>query len=364
MSDCFEVAIRADASARIGGGHVMRCLTLADELRRRGGNVVFVSASLPHELAERIRGHGHAHVAIDRSVNDEDSQWDRSSWPDDVQQRDARAFVAATAARRPRWIVVDHYRLDARWEAAAASAAPRILAIDDLANRPHLCDLLLDTTIGRSAVDYRPLVSSTCDVLAGAEFALLRPEFATARPLSLSRRAREQPARIIISLGMTDVDGLTAAALAAAMDAGAVREIDVVFGTSDAPSLPRVRAAMERRHGVDVHVNVDGARMADLMSRADLAIGAAGTTSWERCCLGLPTISLVLAGNQRLIADRLDEAGAAVVAAGGDGSALSRQIEQLLGDRRRLLAMSEAAAAITDGEGAPRLATRLLMPPD
>lgn len=355
-----QVVFRADASELVGWGHIMRCLTLADELRRRGAVTRFLCASLPVELELRIAASGHVLTGIEAPRLHNDKEWDRAPWPAQVQLQEALCCQRALNVSRPEWMVVDHYRLDAFWERAMRRDVGRIFVIDDLANRPHDCDMLLDGTFGREEFDYRDLVQSGADILAGARLALLRPEFAAARPAALARRRKVPSGRLLISLGSTDVGALTGQVLQAALQATGVGGLDIVFGSGAAPSLSLARALALQDHRLRLHVGAAGQEMARLMAEADLAIGAAGTTSWERCCLGLPTISLILADNQRLIAQMLEEAGAIVTAAATEGPVLTRQIEELLADDRHLARMSMAAAAVTDGGGAARVAERMI----
>lgn len=352
-----RVTIRVDASPRMGGGHVMRCLTLADMLASRGATATFVAASMLPSLAERITGGGHRfrHIAPVASATN-DADWDSRTFPPEAQSRDAQATLLAAGPAD--LIVVDHYRLDADWEQAARPC--QLLVIDDLANRRHDCDVLLDQTFGVFPHRYASLVDADCTLLAGAAFALLRPEFAAARPATLRRRrGAEKIDRILVSLGSTDVDGITGKVVSALFSAGIDCAMDVVVPASAASlSMLRTHAATNPR----LSIHVESSAMADLMTRADLAIGAAGTTSWERCCLGLPTITLVLADNQRQVAEQLATAQAAIVAAGPEGAAAHALA--LVRDPAPLAFMIAACAAIVDGKGADRVVEALVGLPD
>jgi UDP-2,4-diacetamido-2,4,6-trideoxy-beta-L-altropyranose hydrolase len=244
-------------------------------------------------------------------------------------------------------IVVDHYGLDARYESHLRDRAHQILVIDDLVDRPHDCDILLDQTFGRDAIAYKPLVPPGAKILAGATYALLRPEFAAAREKSLDRRRNLVSVdRILISMGLTDLGGITAQVLHAVLDVCPGKAIDVVLGPS-ATSLPAVQATAAAHPNVTVHI--DPPSMPDLMAAADLAIGAAGTTTWERCCLGLPTITMVLASNQVEIAQRLSLAQATIIASCKE---LRGELNLLTKTPEAISALSTRAAAVTDGNGA------------
>lgn len=346
MSAPLRIGFRCDASAEIGGGHVMRCLTLATALSDAGASVTFAAAAMPEALAERIRGAGHALKLIPPSpeMQREGERWEEPPLSTEAQLADAKA--TGEAVGEADWIVVDHYLLDARWHSAARAFAGRILVIDDLANRPYDCDILLDQTFGRSADDYRERVPAGAKILAGATYALLRPEFARERPAALERRQEGGPVRrILVSMGTADPGGITARIVEQVLAAAPQCAIDVVLGPQ-ATSLDQVRELAAAHPAVSVHV--DSERMAELMRNADLAIGAAGSTSWERCCLGLPAIVFAVADNQRLGAENLERAGAALLA--HSAVEVPALVQQLKDDHVRL-SMIAAAAAITDGSG-------------
>ena len=317
----MKVAFRADASLQIGTGHVMRCLTLADALAARGADCQFICGAHEGKLIEFIRGKGYvahalpiAHEASTGSTapGPEASTFDlaHAYWLGATQAQDAEACAPILAAQRPDWLIVDHYALDARWERALAPHYRKLMVIDDLADRPHACNLLLDQTFGRDAADYRPLVPADCRLLCGSQYALLRPEFAALRPYSLQRRARPALRELLITMGGVDKDNATGQVLHALRTCPLPAEcrITVVMGPT-APWLEEVRTqAQDMPWPTRVLVGVSD--MAQLMADSDLAIGAAGATSWERCCLGLPTAMMVLAENQRHAARLLEQASA------------------------------------------------------
>lgn len=318
------VAFRADTSLEIGSGHVMRCLTLADALQAQGAKPHFICREHPGHLCELIETHGYKVHRLSLEEHNTDTadapgfepepahaHWLGTSWAQDAA--DCMPILVELA---PAWLVVDHYALDHRWEAAVldkfSDSKPRLLVIDDLADRCHVADLLLDQNLGRKAEDYSGLVPEACQLLAGPGYALLRPEFREWREASLSRRARKaRPQQLLINLGGVDKDNVTARVLDAlsACELPEDLQISVVMGAS-APWRALVSAqAKSMPWATEVVVNVSD--MARRMAKADFAIGAAGSTSWERCCLGLPTLMVVLADNQKEVASYLNEVGAA-----------------------------------------------------
>lgn len=352
----MRVGVRVDAGGLIGGGHAMRCLTLANELARDGAEIVFATCAMPDAFAKRIQACGHelTHLPAIGLPNRTGPDWHDPPLGDEAQIAGARATGAVLGSVD--WLVVDHYLLDAHWHSAARRYARHILVVDDLANRSYDCNLLVDETGDRTTEAYRGLVPGSATVLAGAHYALLRPEFARERVASLARRGEVQSVpRILVSLGTTDPEGVTATALEALLSIAGDCPIDVVLG-SGAETLNQVERIAACHGQVVVHVDID--RMAELMRDADLAIGAAGTTSWERCCLGLPSVALVLAENQRGNAEALARSGAAIVIDSVD--AIGSAVATVLGDEQRRRRMSAAAFGLTDGEGTGRVVRAML----
>ncbi len=357
-----SVVFRADASLRIGSGHVMRCLTLAATLQRHGAGIHFLCRDLPGHLGARIEQAGHRLTLLPAPAGDCVPVPDapaHAAWLGVSAEEDARDCAEALASLEVDWLVVDHYALDQRWERALRDRVGAILAIDDLADRHHDVDLLLDQNLGRCPEDYHGLLPALATPLTGPRFALLRAEFARWRQVALARRGARLPERILVSLGGTDPDNVTSAVLAALSSAplpSSIR-VDVIMGAT-APGLVEVR---ERAAALpfECTVEVDITDMARRLCDADLAIGAAGGSAWERCCLGLPTWMVVLADNQRPGARALAAAGAAVIV----GDIAERPLRvglPALDDAADLLRMSRAASALCDGLGAERVARQMI----
>lgn len=364
----MNVVFRADASLQIGTGHVMRCLTLADMLRANGAECRFICREHPGNLLEQIRLRGYAAKGLPVDADEfafgdpvdilqtNHSAWLGSDWATDAAQTKVSAGETAVD-----WLIVDHYALDARWEQALRSRCRNLMVIDDLADRPHDCDLLLDQNLGRESSDYFDLVPDDCIVLAGPRYALLRSEFAALRGYSLDRRASPKLDHMLITMGGVDQADATGQILEALMECRLPENfhITVVMGPH-APWLERVKLlAAKMQRPTDVKINVQD--MATLMANSDLAIGAGGGTSWERCCLGLPSVIGVFADNQKSIADALQLAGAAKVFGGVAAiTIINKLLNELLDDLGALANMSICAAGVTDGCGTEYVAARLL----
>lgn len=360
------VAFRVDASNQIGTGHVMRCLTLADYLKNLGHKCFFVCREHVGHLGDLISSRGHGiellKASSDISILNIDSginiysQWLGVTWQDD-----ARQTLDTIYAQDFDWLIVDHYALDSKWEDMLASSVTNIMVIDDLANRRHNCDLLLDQNLGRKKCDYKALLPQNCTTLIGPYYGLLRPEFLMLRDKSLKRRKNPDLGRVLISLGGVDCTNVTSDILSV-LNNNCINpniQLDIVMG-ANAPHLDQViEQAADLSINTTVDVNVTD--MAERMSLADFSIGAAGSTSWERCCMGLPSITVVLAENQRLIAEALAKHEASfLVNTGQLENNLPCLIEQYMGTEKYRIIHSRNAAKICDGKGCERVVSALI----
>jgi UDP-2,4-diacetamido-2,4,6-trideoxy-beta-L-altropyranose hydrolase len=354
------ICFRVDASVQIGTGHVMRCLTLAEQLTAGGLACRFISRDLPGNLLGRIRERGFdAAVLPAPSTSDAGGAGNHRAWLGVDWRADAAQTADVLARSGASLLVVDHYGLDREWEDSARDGIG-VFVIDDLANRAHACELLLDQNAGRSVAHYAALVPAGCKVLAGPDHALLRPEFAAGRARSLERRESGELAALLVTMGGVDSANATGLALDALAHSLLPRSsrITVVMG-SGAPALAQVRERASRMPWpTDVRVDIDD--MALQMAASDLAVGAAGVAALERCSLGLPTLQVVLADNQRPGAEALAAAGAAFpLGEPADIAAtLPRAIEAWRGSDA-LRRAGRAAAGLVDGLGTSRVANAI-----
>ena len=332
-----RILLRADATPELGGGHVMRCLALARALDDRGADIAFAAGPGSTDVAPALARSGIA-LTVARGAADFDLP---AGW-------DGRADA----------VFVDLYTSTAADETRMREHANLIAAIEDLPDRRHDCDILVDPLPGGSPFDYSGRVPEACNIMAGGAFALIRPEFAQCRPLSLERHRKEtRLSRILVSMGLTDIGGVsepvTRAVLASAPDA----QVEVVLGPAAAS-----RGALEALAAEDdrLSVLVDINDMAERMARAGLAVGAGGGTTLERCVLGLPSIAVVLAENQRAMTQLLKDDGALMAIDGPERIAedLPQRIARLTPKAR--VRMTERAAAVCDGRGAGRVADAML----
>lgn len=362
----MKVVFRVDASLEIGSGHVMRCLTLALELEAQGGSTRFICRDHPGHLEQLILSEGFRVNLLENEANADpdnlsDSRNPYGAWLGTSQVVDARQTFELLKNDPPNWLVVDHYALDECWERIINKLGCRVFVIDDLANRKHYCDMLLDQTLGRKTIEYSTLVPETTEVLTGSPYMLLRSEFQSFRDKRLSRCESNKTERCFINLGGVDQDNMTGRVLAIIdrLDLPEALEFIVVLGEKN-PWKQNI-AELKRRSSKSIKVLVGVKNMAELMAGCDLAIGASGTTSWERCCLGLPTLLIVMAENQKFVANSLKEQGAALVLDSVNKLEpwLSQYLPELVQNPEKLQKMSHAAFNVTDGSGVFEVAKQM-----
>jgi UDP-2,4-diacetamido-2,4,6-trideoxy-beta-L-altropyranose hydrolase len=350
-----NILIRVDASRQIGTGHFVRCLALADALRTWGGRTCFICRHLPKALAETLVSQGHELIRIDSStaVSPPGSGDTYSEWLGVAQEEDASQTLAALGGRSCDWLVVDHYALDYLWERKMRTAVRHVLVLDDLADRSHECDVLVDQNFYEDADSrYVGKVSDGCITLVGPKYAILREEFRRARREAQPRTGVVRD--IFVFLGGTDAMNCTTPVVRALrqLALGAV-QVDVVIG-AEHPHLNEIKTLC-KSDGFRLHIQTS--RMAELMLAADLAIGAGGSANWERCCLGLPCLAISIADNQ----DRLvrDSARAGVLYAPSvsptDADALAHHIRSLMENPLLLESHSLNSMKLVDGRGVQRI---------
>ena len=303
----MKVAVRVDQSSEIGSGHLQRCLTLALGLSELGGEITFycrkVSAPDRHLLESRgfevKELKSKKQKQSDRGLEDNPYQ----SWLGVSEEEDADDCVGSMSQGNHELVIVDHYALGEKWERRLIPHCQTIVVLDDLANRRHACDILVDQTYARNPQNYLGLVPDNCTVVAGSQFSVLRQEFLKHRHESLLRRRSLYKGNLLISFGGSDLDNVTIAVLASAKRWIQKNQmaVTVVLG-ANAPHADEVRAFCSSQG----YSFVEGTnRMAELMASNDLCIGGAGTSTWERFCLGLPSIAVKTADNQSTVIDNL-----------------------------------------------------------
>ena len=362
-----SILIRCDASLSIGSGHVMRCRTLARELQRRGAVVTFLCRRQPGDLIALLEQefeviHLPEHALFDSenlSGRDLYRAWLGCSQADDVA--DCLHALGSCEIDHADWLVVDHYGLDASWESCVlegltSKTPPRLLVIDDLADRPHQADLLLDQNFFGEETEHRyeGLLQTQCRQLLGPFYALLGPEYAQLHPLVPKRTELN---RVLVFFGGVDPDNLSCRALEALNDPSLAHlAVDVVLGHQSS-HRQAVADLVAQRSFTTLHDPLPS--LAGLIARADIAIGAGGATTWERACLKLPSLVVAIAANQIPFAEGLHHAGHHQLL-GNSATVTAEHIRSALLARVADPVQVDTGSYLTDGNGASRLAQAML----
>lgn len=306
----MKIAIRADASVRIGTGHVMRCLSLADLLRERGAQVSFISRKLNGNLAQLIEMQGFTAELLEV---DADCSSDDDSFLSEKDALKTKAVIKRLGGCD--WLIVDNYLIDMTWEIVLRNVAKRIFVIDDLANRRHNCNGLLDQNLHKDIeARYTGLVPSGCRMFLGPEYALLRKEFLEEKRLLMPKTG--QIKHILVNFGGSDAHDMASVAIDACREVFSSIDIQVtvIAGASNPNKAKLQRLCADSSLPVFVYYE-QVSNMARLMANSDLAIGAGGSSHWERCFLGLPALVITTADNQVEITKAVAEKGACIYVA-------------------------------------------------
>ena len=367
VSTSMYFIFRADSSIDIGTGHIMRCITLANALKAMGhectfickqhsGNINSLIIENDFELHElEIAEFQDSVIFRPNMVQPKYYAWIGSSL-----DHDAKLTNKILEKRAPDWIVVDHYALDVSWHKKVRGNTKNIMVIDDLANRHHDCEILVDQNLGADREVYMKLVPSHCNLFLGPKYALLRPEFRILRGASLFNKRLGKLRRILINFGGGDNLNLTEKVLKSLSRIKLPKnlQIDVIVGPQ--VILDANISSFKDVFFGQIKISQNVKNMGEAMMNADLAISAGGSTSWERCALGLPSMIFSVAENQKKITENIVASGAGVAL--NELSLLNGEFEILLQkffSKDVLLSYSKAASNVTDGSGVSALMSKL-----
>ncbi|WP_062515543.1 UDP-2,4-diacetamido-2,4,6-trideoxy-beta-L-altropyranose hydrolase [Halobacillus sp. KGW1] len=330
----MRVGFRADASRSLGTGHVMRCATLAEQLKKQGVDVFFMCRKRPGDLVDWLMEAGMDVHMITGA--------DPVSWEEDA----ARCVQVLDNIGTVDWLVVDHYLLDARWEEVLSARVGGVMVIDDLADRPHRCGVLLDQNLHKAGeAGYANLLPQGATCLFGPAYALLREEFYHYDKKRKERLGRLD--RVLVSFGGSDPNNDTWKVVQALKRLAETPKVDVVVGGAY-PYKQELRKFCQQEK-MSLHVQTK--RMARLMQQADVAFGAGGSSVWERCYMKLPTVVIEAADNQTGVLSALKERGAVLYLGRSEQVTTDQIYEQLAllkNDPSLLVNLSRAAGALME----------------
>jgi UDP-2,4-diacetamido-2,4,6-trideoxy-beta-L-altropyranose hydrolase len=377
----MKFAVRVDSGYHIGSGHLMRCLALCEAVnslvQEREKNDAcefhFICRAHPGAMlnVEQENVKVHCLPPGNESISNGDAYTHWLGVDSLVDVRETNEVLDEIG--KVDWLVVDHYGIEAQWESACRSRVKNLMVIDDLVNRRHDCDFLLDQTYGRTKAEYSPWIAQNSDIKTGIDFALLREEFSRRREYANNKMAllkkenrglvEQNPINVLVSMGGVDPFNITGLLLEC-LDQCQFKQT-LHFNVVLSNSAPHIQALKETIEGLalSVDLNLSPTSMADMMLASDFCIGTVGAITWERCCLALPTLAVLGAENQKDILSSLVEAGAITylgLYSKLSPAQLESEINQLVADKNRYQAMVQSSFEICDGLGAPRIAEYLL----
>lgn len=353
------ILFRVDSGHRIGSGHVMRCITIANELRRNF-DVTPIFATVAHEghVISKIEENGHnvheLHRSRSRIYGDHEKPPSHAPWLDSSWDYDAAQTRQLIRDLDPMKVVVDHYALDSEWERSAIQDIEKTFILDDLADRKHHTLELVDHTLRRKSLDYKDLVPKECKLHIGLNYAILRPEFLVARKSKIRGSIDQGVKKVLVSMGGVDTENHTQKVLSAliALPNFSTLEIDVVCGATAKNVEVLEREVCSLYSNVTLSVGVTD--MSKRMLQADMAISSIGATTWELFCLGVPTVFLPIAENQVWHSKNISKSQLGKVIGVQDD--LPHEIDQFMKNHKNRQRISKQTAELVDGNGASRIA--------
>lgn len=349
----MNVYFRVDASIEIGTGHVMRCLTLADELRKRGANISFISRNYDGNINHLVESKGYKVYTLENNF----SYTSFSSWDQDAKET---ISIIKNEKETVHLIVIDHYSIEKKWEVKIRPHVKKIMVIDDLANREHDCDILLDQNwYPDMEIRYQNLVSDDCLQLLGPSYALLREEFSLIRENLRSRKGSVN--RILVFFGGSDPTNETLKALHALKMVHLHNiVVDVIVGNSN-QNKQDIKAICSMYPNIYYYEQVEN--MAEMMGRSDLSIGAGGSATWERCFLGLPTLIIAVAENQVRIGKAVNDKKMGIYLGRSKDvtvQTIKEDLEKLIEDREKLKEFEKNCITFMRQSGTESVAKKII----
>lgn len=342
---------RCDSSSTIGLGHLSRCLTLAESLAEKEDKITFVCRDLEGSFHQRVLDNGHSLKLLTSPRHKPKvlSQDDYISWLGVSTLQDAEETIEILHQYDVDLLIIDHYGIGLEWEKRVRPYVKKMLYIDDLADRQHDCDYLLNQAPMASELPYSLLLPNHTLCLTGLDYAMINPEITEFRKSSLNRRISPYEAQnALIAFGGGDIENNSSVAMEYLHNLGF--NIDIITTTSF-PHRKKLIEMSQRYSNIKIHTNITPKQVGKLICNADLAIGAAGGSALERCCLGLPTLTLKTAENQSKQLAELSKLGAIIAVE----SLNDKGIVELIKNEKILFEISKSSSSIIDGKGLTRI---------
>jgi UDP-2,4-diacetamido-2,4,6-trideoxy-beta-L-altropyranose hydrolase len=356
----MKIVFRVDSSKKIGAGHLSRCITLAEELINRGASVQFICREHEGNLIALLQNRDIATVVLPMITNADDNNGLYHEWLGATEKQDSQETLSVIGETSPDWLIIDHYSISRKWQVKIKEQVKNILVIDDLIDKPQYCDALLNQNfIIDGKFKYKDLVAESCDLLLGTDYSLLKPGYLATRNTLKERNNSVE--RVLIFFTAGDDAGETLKAMQGVNQCENVHYVDVVVGLNNQYKIEIENYCAEKNWFY--HCQID--YMYDLIAEADLVIGACGASTWERCALGAATVCVIMAENQRKVAEELQNKEV-LHCLGWFESVTAETYYQAINTMciTELKKMSKNSLQLVDAKGASRVANYLLSKKD
>ncbi len=354
----MKVIFRVDASFEIGNGHVIRCLTLAKVLTSVDYSVKFICRNKPGNLIDLIRERGFAvEIIFEKSVKDgliKESKDEYENWLGVSEAEDAEETIEVISNDGPiDLLIVDHYSLSTIWEMELKKNVKNIMVIDDLANRKHSCKILLDQNWFENPDSrYDKLLLDDSKKLLGPKYALLEDQFLKSK--NYFKKKGGDDYKLFVFFGGSDPKNLTSLAIKSINDLNIKNlKIDIVIGQNNS-NIKAIKKIINSNQNIKLHIQINN--IADLLKKSDFALGAAGINTWERICLGIPSIVISFSDNQKTLLEDLKKYNCITYL--GDYSCVDAPIikEAILGEMKKIPRRNKLFLEdLIDGKGSERV---------
>jgi UDP-2,4-diacetamido-2,4,6-trideoxy-beta-L-altropyranose hydrolase len=361
---CMFVVFRVDASQKIGFGHVMRCIALALELEELGVTIKFITRNHLGNLNEQIIGNGFEVDSLPSPVRYKSQHGlvGYEKWLGIKQLIDAEETIKLLTNKQPDWLIIDHYALDKTWEKKLKPHTKKIMVIDDLANRKHDCDLLLNQNYIHNKSLYNNLITPDTIKLLGPKYALLRKDFSRNRETGVHSGSIN---RVLVFFGGSDLENLTAIAIKALTKSKLKHLlVDVVIGSAN-PNQYVLKKEIAKYPNINLHIQVDN--IGELMKEADISLGSGGITTWERMSMGLPSIVVTVAENQVDSIKNLDRDNYLTWIGNADQideNIIYREVLKAIKNTNKTIGTQQKCQSLINGKGAEIVAKFITIGPD
>jgi UDP-2,4-diacetamido-2,4,6-trideoxy-beta-L-altropyranose hydrolase len=340
-----KIIFRADASSRMGTGHIMRCLSLAEHLQKAGGKAVFVMSETLPSLNTRLESKGVDFLEIDVI-------------PGGFEDAGQTAQIVKDLSAS--WIVLDGYHFNSLYQKKIKDSGLRLLVVDDIGSVDYyFADIVLNQNLYADKSMYANKESYT-SLLLGTCYVLLRPEFS--KWSKWRRTFAKDNSNILVTLGGSDEKNFTGKVIEAIQEINSGK-LDVVVIVPNNSHYEELESSIKKSK-IHIQFKKNVENMSDLMAWADIAVSASGTSSWELAFMGLPTLCVAIADNQCQVVEALSKVGVSVNLGWYESvtsSKMAEEISELLFDVDRRTAMSKRGRNLVDGRGAERVLFEMKM---